>query len=129
MAFVSLAVCLRLDWASVRQCHPKRRDREDLLAPRGVDAAVVDDERRHDITLAAILVVVDLDDWYLHTVGHRDEVAFGDRGAIVVDDSDLATRHVDEPVTRDPWRIGVGRASTTTERDRPSHARVFGNDP
>jgi hypothetical protein len=59
-----------------RQCHPKPRDRDDLLAPRGVDAAVVDNERRRDITLAAILVVVDLDDWYLHTVGHRDELAF-----------------------------------------------------
>src|SRR3954471_20747484 len=100
-----------------RQCHPKPRDRDDLLAPRGVDAAVVDDERRHDITLAAILVVVDLDDWYLHTVGHRDEVSSGDGAAMVFDHSDLPTRHVDEPVTRDPWRIGVGRASTPTERD------------
>src|SRR5205085_6146266 len=27
--------------------------------------------------------------------------------------------NVDESVTRDPWRIGVDRASTTTERDRP----------
>src|SRR5690349_16326410 len=73
-----------------------------LRLPRELfgDAAVVDDERRGHVALAAVLVVVHLDDLDLRAVGKGDDVAFADRVALVRDDADLAAGHVDQAEPR-----------------------------